>query len=47
MKVKCRKVNAIGIFYWMDFPLVHTKTEWFDLYCDNWEFYCFEPNTPM
>lgn len=44
MKVKCRKANAIGIFYWVDFP-VHSKEEWFDQFGQEWELWCFEPFT--
>ena len=47
MKVKCRKVGAIGIFYVVDFPDVNTKTEWYNKYSENWELFCFYPNTPQ
>lgn len=42
MLVKCRKVGAIGIFYWVDFPDVNTKDEWYNKYSENWELWCFE-----
>jgi hypothetical protein len=45
MEVKCRKVGAIGIFYWVEFD-VSTKTDWFYTYSADWELMCFEDGTP-
>ena len=42
MKAKVRKRDAIGIFYWVDFPDVTTKNEWFDKYNEEWELWSFE-----
>ena len=42
MKVNVRKRGAIGIFYWVEFPNVSTKDEWFKKHGEEWELYCFE-----
>lgn len=46
-----RKHGSIGIFYWVQFPGVLTKDEWFEEYGDTWELHHFEktiftPNEP-
>ena len=46
MQVKCRRVGASGIFYWVEFPDVNTKEEWFNTYSENWELMCFDVGVP-
>lgn len=36
-----RKVGAIGIFYAVNFPNIHTKDQWFAKCSNEWELHHF------